>query len=67
LHERARKLIAEARMGVSMNSSQMSDDNTSDRRSIDDQNNSPRRSMTPTTPGDRINVKVIKCFYTIII
>ncbi|KAJ8679078.1 hypothetical protein QAD02_014865 [Eretmocerus hayati] len=57
LRERARKLIAEARMGVSVNSSQIGDGSTSDKRSIDDQNNSPRRSMTPSTPGDRISVK----------
>lgn len=39
------------------NSSPNGDENTSDKRSID-LNNSPRRSMTPSTPGDRISVKV---------
>ncbi|XP_031782348.1 EH domain-binding protein 1 isoform X11 [Nasonia vitripennis] len=57
LRERARKLIAEAKMGVAVNSSQIGDENTSERRSFDDQNNSPRRSITPSTPGDRISVK----------
>ncbi|XP_014209545.1 EH domain-binding protein 1 isoform X2 [Copidosoma floridanum] len=56
LRERARKLIAEARMGV-VNTSQAGDENSSGRQSIDDQNNSPRRSMTPSTPGERISVK----------
>lgn len=55
LRERARRLIAEARKGVVVTPS---DDNV-DRRSIDDQNNSPRRSMTPSTPGDRLSIKVI--------
>ena len=44
-------------MGI-VNTSQISDENTSEKRSIDDQNNSPRRSMTPSTPGDKISVKV---------
>ncbi|XP_058805980.1 EH domain-binding protein 1 isoform X3 [Phymastichus coffea] len=54
MREKARKLIAEAKMGV--NSSPNGDDNVSDRRSIDGQNNSPRRSMTPSTPIDRISI-----------
>ncbi|XP_077279284.1 eps15 homology domain containing protein-binding protein 1 isoform X5 [Temnothorax americanus] len=57
LRERARRLIAEVKMGVAVTPSQLSDDNNSDRRSIDDQNNSPRRSITPSTPGDRISIK----------
>ncbi|XP_033211022.1 EH domain-binding protein 1 isoform X5 [Belonocnema kinseyi] len=57
LRERARRLIAEARLGVTVSTNQISDDNNSDRRSTDDQNNSPRRSMTPSTPGDRISIK----------
>ncbi|XP_051172518.1 EH domain-binding protein 1 isoform X4 [Leptopilina boulardi] len=57
LRERARRLIAEARLGVTVSSNQITDDNNSDRRSTDDQNNSPRRSMTPSTPGDRISIK----------
>lgn len=56
LRERARRLIAEVKMGVTP--SQINDDNSSDKRSIDDQNNSPRRSMTPSTPGDRLSIKV---------
>ncbi|XP_017887504.1 EH domain-binding protein 1 isoform X2 [Ceratina calcarata] len=55
LRERARRLIAEVKMGVTSN--QSNDDNSSDRRSLDDQNNSPRRSMTPSTPGDRFSTK----------
>ncbi|XP_066599068.1 EH domain-binding protein 1 isoform X1 [Prorops nasuta] len=55
LRERARRLIAEVKMGVTP--TQLSDDNNSDKRSIDDQNNSPRRSVTPSTPGDRFSVK----------
>ena len=58
LRERARRLIAEARLGVTVTTNPISDDNNSDRRSTDDQNNSPRRSMTPSTPGDRISIKV---------
>ncbi|XP_011707658.1 PREDICTED: EH domain-binding protein 1 isoform X5 [Wasmannia auropunctata] len=57
LRERARRLIAEVKMGVAVTPSQLNDDNNSDRRSIDDQNNSPRRSITPSTPGDRISIK----------
>ncbi|XP_076639680.1 eps15 homology domain containing protein-binding protein 1 isoform X4 [Colletes latitarsis] len=57
LRERARRLIADVKMGVNVTSNQISDDNNSDRRSIDDQNNSPRRSMTPSTPGDRFSTK----------
>ncbi|XP_053974666.1 EH domain-binding protein 1 isoform X2 [Hylaeus anthracinus] len=57
LRERARRLIAEVKMGVNVTSNQINDDNNSDRRSIDDQNNSPRRSMTPSTPGDRFSTK----------
>lgn len=57
LRERARRIIAEARMGTVVSPSQIIDDNF-DRRSIDDQNNSPRRSMTPSTPGDRFNIKI---------
>ncbi|XP_043524663.1 EH domain-binding protein 1 isoform X3 [Frieseomelitta varia] len=55
LRERARRLIAEVKMGVTSN--QINDDNNSERRSIDDQNNSPRRSITPSTPGDKFNTK----------
>lgn len=58
LRERARRLIAEVKMGVTVTPSQLNDDNNSDRRSIDDQNNSPRRSITPSTPGDRLSIKV---------
>ncbi|CAL1673056.1 unnamed protein product [Lasius platythorax] len=58
LRERARRLIAEVKMGVAVTPSQLNnDDNSSDRRSIDDQNNSPRRSITPSTPGDRLSIK----------
>ncbi|KAL2742989.1 EH domain-binding protein 1-like isoform X1 [Vespula maculifrons] len=57
LRERARRLIAEVKMGVNVNPSQNNDDNNSDRRSMDDQNNSPRRSVTPSTPGDRLSIK----------
>ncbi|XP_018353447.1 PREDICTED: EH domain-binding protein 1 isoform X2 [Trachymyrmex septentrionalis] len=57
LRERARRLIAEVKMGVAVTPSQLNDDNNSDRRSIDDQNNSPRRSITPSTPSDRISIK----------
>ncbi|XP_043258766.1 EH domain-binding protein 1 isoform X4 [Colletes gigas] len=57
LRERARRLIADVKMGVNVTSNQINDDNNSDRRSIDDQNNSPRRSMTPSTPGDRFSTK----------
>ncbi|XP_046826929.1 EH domain-binding protein 1 isoform X1 [Vespa crabro] len=57
LRERARRLIAEVKMGVNVNPSQNNDDNNSDRRSMDDQNNSPRRSVTPSTPGDRLSLK----------
>ncbi|XP_076766588.1 eps15 homology domain containing protein-binding protein 1 isoform X4 [Xylocopa sonorina] len=57
LRERARRLIAEAKMGVNVTSNQINDDNSSDRSSMDDQNNSPRRSMTPSTPGDRFSTK----------
>ncbi|XP_011629680.1 EH domain-binding protein 1 isoform X3 [Pogonomyrmex barbatus] len=57
LRERARRLIAEVKMGVAVTPSQLNDDNNSDRRSIDDQNNSPRRSITPSTPGDRLSIK----------
>ncbi|XP_076640790.1 eps15 homology domain containing protein-binding protein 1 isoform X2 [Halictus rubicundus] len=57
LRERARRLIAEVKMGVNVSSNQTNDDNNSDRRSIDDQNNSPRRSITPSTPGDRFSTK----------
>ena len=57
LRERARRLIAEVKMGVNITSSQVSDDNSSDRRSMDDQNNSPRRSITPSTPGDKFSTK----------
>ncbi|XP_043280420.1 EH domain-binding protein 1 isoform X2 [Venturia canescens] len=58
LRERARRLIAEARMGVvNVTPGQINDDNNSDRQSIDDQNNSPRRSLTPSTPGDRLSIK----------
>lgn len=72
LRERARRLIAEVKMGVAVTPSQLNDDNNSDRRSIDDQNNSPRRSITPSTPGDRISIKVytdkieIYCFKIIL-
>ncbi|XP_031834820.1 eps15 homology domain containing protein-binding protein 1 isoform X4 [Nomia melanderi] len=57
LRERARRLIAEVKMGVNVSSNQLNDDNNSDRRSVDDQNNSPRRSITPSTPGDRFSTK----------
>ncbi|XP_016772835.1 EH domain-binding protein 1 isoform X2 [Apis mellifera] len=57
LRERARRLIAEVKMGVNITSNQINDDNNSDRRSIDDQNNSPRRSITPSTPGDKFSTK----------
>ncbi|XP_076282517.1 eps15 homology domain containing protein-binding protein 1 isoform X4 [Lasioglossum baleicum] len=57
LRERARRLIAEVKMGVNVSSNQTNDDNNSDRRSIDDQNNSPRRSITPSTPQDRFSTK----------
>ncbi|XP_012277259.1 EH domain-binding protein 1 isoform X1 [Orussus abietinus] len=57
LRERARRLIAETRMGVTVTSSQIGEDNNSDRRSTDGQNNSPRRSMTPSTPGDRLSMQ----------
>ncbi|XP_011162470.1 EH domain-binding protein 1 isoform X6 [Solenopsis invicta] len=57
LRERARRLIAEVKMGVAVTPSQLNDDNNSDRRSIDEQNNSPRRSITPSTPGDRLSIK----------
>ncbi|XP_012527841.1 EH domain-binding protein 1 isoform X3 [Monomorium pharaonis] len=57
LRERARRLIAEVKMGVAVTPNQLNDDNNSDRRSIDEQNNSPRRSITPSTPGDRISIK----------
>ncbi|KAK9301992.1 hypothetical protein QLX08_005841 [Tetragonisca angustula] len=57
LRERARRLIAEVKMGVTVTSNQINDDNNSERRSIDDQNNSPRRSITPSTPGDKFNTK----------
>ncbi|KAL6430459.1 hypothetical protein ACFW04_007818 [Cataglyphis niger] len=57
LRERARRLIAEVKMGVAVTPSQLNEDNNSDRRSIDDQNNSPRRSITPSTPGDRLSIK----------
>ncbi|XP_018054622.1 PREDICTED: EH domain-binding protein 1 isoform X4 [Atta colombica] len=57
LRERARRLIAEVKMGVAVTPNQLNDDNNSDRRSIDDQNNSPRRSITPSTPSDRISIK----------
>lgn len=50
-------------MGVNITSSQISDDNSSDRRSMDDQNNSPRRSITPSTPGDKFNTKVGNCYF----
>ncbi|XP_011629682.1 EH domain-binding protein 1 isoform X5 [Pogonomyrmex barbatus] len=60
LRERARRLIAEVKMGVAVTPSQLNDDNNSDRRSIDDQNNSPRRSITPSTPGDRLSIKVMQ-------
>ncbi|CAD1470243.1 unnamed protein product, partial [Heterotrigona itama] len=59
LRERARRLIAEVKMGVTVTSNQINDDN-SERRSIDDQNNSPRRSITPSTPGDKFNTKLGK-------
>lgn len=59
LRERARRLIAEARKGVTVNSSQIGDDNKSERHSLDEQNNSPRRSLTPSTTGDNISVKVL--------
>ncbi|XP_033189312.1 EH domain-binding protein 1 isoform X4 [Bombus vosnesenskii] len=57
LRERARRLIAEVKMGVNVTSNQINDDNNSERRSIDDQNNSPRRSITPSTPGDKFSTK----------
>ncbi|XP_012240216.1 EH domain-binding protein 1 isoform X3 [Bombus impatiens] len=57
LRERARRLIAEVKMGVNVTSNQINDDNNSERRSIDDQNNSPRRSITPSTPGDKFSSK----------
>ncbi|KOC60095.1 EH domain-binding protein 1 [Habropoda laboriosa] len=57
LRERARRLIADLKMGVNVTSNQINDDNNSDRRSIDDQNNSPRRSITPSTPSDRFSTK----------
>ncbi|XP_012265928.2 EH domain-binding protein 1 [Athalia rosae] len=60
LRERARRLIAEARMGAAVNTSQISDENSSEQRSVDEQNNSPRRSTTPSTPstpGDRLSIK----------
>lgn len=57
LRERARRLIAEVKMGVTVTSNQINDDNNSERRSIDDQNNSPRRSITPSTPGDKFTTK----------
>ncbi|CAK9797729.1 EH domain-binding protein 1 [Anthophora plagiata] len=57
LRERARRLIADLKMGVNVTSNQINDDNNSDRRSTDDQNNSPRRSITPSTPGDRFSTK----------
>lgn len=44
-------------MGVVVTPGQLTDDN-SDRRSTDDQNNSPRRSVTPSTPGDRLSITV---------
>lgn len=59
LRERARRLIAEVKMGVPVTPGQLSDDNNSDRRSIDELNSSPRRSMTPSTPGDRLSIKVV--------
>lgn len=65
LRERARRLIAEARMGATVNPSQINDENPTDHpRSIDDRqqtDNSPRRSVTPSTPstpGDRSSMKV---------
>lgn len=64
LRERARRLIAEVKMGVAVTPNQLNDDNNSDRRSIDDQNNSPRRSITPSTPGDRLSIKVLQVVYT---
>ncbi|XP_017753383.1 PREDICTED: EH domain-binding protein 1 isoform X4 [Eufriesea mexicana] len=57
LRERARRLIAEVKMGVNVTSNQINDDNNSDRHSTDDQNNSPRRSITPSTPGDKFITK----------
>ncbi|XP_046751457.1 EH domain-binding protein 1 [Diprion similis] len=60
LRERARRLIAEARMGAAVNTSQIGDENSTETRTIDDQNNSPRRSTTPSTPstpGDRLSIK----------
>lgn len=59
LRERARRIIADARMGTVVSPCQIIDDNY-DKRSIDDQNNSPRRSMTPSTPGERISMKIEK-------
>lgn len=63
MRERARRLIAEVKMGVNITSNQINDDNNSDRRSIDDQNNSPRRSITPSTPGDKFSTKVSDYFF----
>ncbi|XP_014238225.1 EH domain-binding protein 1 isoform X1 [Trichogramma pretiosum] len=62
LHERARKLLAEARRSASLNNSlNGTDDNSSSdhQRSNDELNNtnSPRRSITPSTPDDRISIK----------